>query len=368
MRVTILGRHFPPAMSGIGDHTDLLASELARRGATVTVVCSPPAESRASFAVHPVVQRWDAAGYPGIARAVAATHPDAILWQYNPFAVGRHGIALGVARLAKTLAASAPLIVFCHELWFPWGREGARGLLWALAQRAQAAGVLRAARRAIVTTESRERALRRYGPKIVRIPVGTNVEPRATEPAAARARLGIPADAFVVAHLGGLGPGRDPEPAFAALATLRARGLDAHLLLIGTTGPFRRPAAIEDGLHLTGPGTREELSAALSASDVYLHMDRAGPSAGRRTTLVAALAHGLPIVSYRGPDHASELIEGRSVVTVEPTPDALARALGELAANPDIRRALGRAARETFDANFAWTRIGERLMDVLSCR
>lgn len=368
MRITILSRHFPPAVSGIGDHTDMLASELARRGVVVSVVTSPGAEERSDVDVHGVVARWDGAGIVAIADAVAATKPDVVLWQYNPFSIGRRGVAPRAGALARMLARDAQLVVWFHELWFPWGRNGARGLVWAIAQRAQARGVLRAAHRWIVTTESREEELRmKSGGRVVRIPVGTSIEP-VREQGDARARLGIPHGSFLVAHFGSVGPGRDLGPAFDAFRRLRERGIDARLLLIGATGPFTPPADLAGAIHTTGPASRAEVSAALRAADVYLHADHAGPSVGRRTTIVAALAHGLPLVSYEGPDRASELSNGRDCLLVAADGDALARALAGLASDRGRALAIGDEGRRTYEEYFSWSRIGDAVLRVCTGR
>src|SRR5438309_2343972 len=172
MRVTVLTKGFPPQMSGIGDHTDHLSAELSRRGIAVTVVCAPPADPREAFDVRGVLSEWNPAA---IEAAVAETKPDVVVWQYNPFSVGRRGIPFGAARTARALARTAPLVVFFHALGFPWGRNGARGLVWAITQRAQARGVIDAAAATIVTTERREADLKGRGVRILRrIPIGPN--------------------------------------------------------------------------------------------------------------------------------------------------------------------------------------------------
>jgi len=369
MRVAILGREFPPTIGGIADYTDLVAAELSRRGMTVTVVCAPPAEQRASFVVSPNAERWDAAGIPGTIRAIEQAAPDAILWQYNPFNLGRHGIALRAApKLARELSKRARLIVIAHELWFPWGRGGLKGLAWALAQRYETKRVLRRAHAIVVTTASREAALKqRYGERVARIPVGTNIEPREAT-IDARARFEIPHDAFVIAHFGTAGPGKHLGPAFDALSELRARGIDARLVLAGKTGMPPVPEALTEVVHFTGVLARTDLSALLQTADCYLHPDPSGPSAGRRGSLVAALAHALPIVAYRGPDHEPELVDGENVVLCAPDGGELAATLEKIRRDPDFARRIGRSGRRTFDRTFSWTRIGEHLQGVLQDR
>ena len=360
MRLTILGRDFPPTIGGIADHTDLLAEELARRGIAVTVVCGAPADERARFDVRAAIDRWDTAGVPAIVAAVRATEPDAILWQYNPFNYGARGVpGRAPEEIALSLRSVARLVVMAHELWFPWGRAGVRGLAWATTQRIATYGVLRDAHAVVVTTAKREHELKRFGPKLHRIPVGSNIEPRAPQPGT-RAMLGIDDGAFVAVHLGTAGPGKDLEPAFSAFRGLRDR---AHLVLAGRGGAADVPRDLQDRVHVTGEKSREEISAILRAADCYLHPDHSGPSAGRRGSLVAALAHELPIVAFDGPDREPELVDGENVVIA--SPDSLTSALERLRVQPDLARKIGRSGRTLFERSFSWTRIAERLLPVL---
>jgi glycosyltransferase involved in cell wall biosynthesis len=360
MRVTILGRDFPPTIGGIADYTDLVATELAKRGVAVSVVCAPPAERRASFEVVESVDRWDAAGVPSIVRAVQDTAPEAILWQYNPFNLGRHGVALRAApMLAKRLSRVARLVVVAHELWFPWGRGGARGLVWAAAQRIETRAVLRRARTVVVTTPARERALAKFDP--VRIPVGTNVEPRPAE-RDMRAALEIPRESFLIAHFGTAGPGKDLAPAFSALRELSGHGIDARLVLAGKGSDAAVPEDLQERVRVTGVISRAAISALLQAADCYLHPDRSGPSVGRRGSLVAAIAHATPVVAYDGPDRDPGLADGENILIAHP--DALTNALMRLR-DPDVARRIGRNGRHLFDKTYSWTRIGDSLMGVL---
>jgi glycosyltransferase involved in cell wall biosynthesis len=345
MRVTIVGRDFPPRPGGIADHTDRLATSLALLGHSVSVVCAPPADHRDAFDVYATVDE-------DLIMLVRTTRPEAIVWQYNPFSIGSRGMANGAGARAHALAAIAPLTVFFHEMWFPWGRNGLRGLLWAIAQRRQGRAVLRACTHAIVTTPEREAQARR---PVHRIPVGTNIDPVTDSKPSARALLGIPAGAYVVAHLGGTGPGRDLVPVSEAVGTIG--GL---LYLVGETGPDR-----PTGDHVWAPGREdpERLSLALRAADVYVHADPVGASAGRRTSLVAALAHSLPVVAYAGPQCAPEL----AGVIIEVPRDArdVAEALVRLRDDPGERLRSGLRNRQIFDEHFSWRRIAEDVEHVL---
>jgi glycosyltransferase involved in cell wall biosynthesis len=360
MKVVFLTKDFPPTASGIGDYADRLATELAGRGVEVTVVCSYPADAARPFAVKPSVDRWDAAGVDSIIAAVAEAKPDAILWNYNPFQVGHRGVAPSAPRLARSLAKIAPLVVVLHELWYPWGRNGLKGLVWAVAQRLQLRGVLAAAAKAIVTTERRRAHLARRFPNasVQMIPVGATV-PETGVPNGTRASLGIPADAFVLAHLGAIGEGRSLKPALEALETLRARGEDIRLVLVGRTG-IAVPRA--EGVHATGILDHAGVSSALQASNAYLFAEPTGPTS-RKTSLLAALEHGLPVVAYRGRDGEPQFAE--SALLVEPDAKAIASAVRRLRIDPAYAKSLGQAARNLADARYSWRAITDAFIRLL---
>lgn len=364
MRLAIISRDMPPAVGGIGDHTGLLAQELAARAHEVVVLCSPPADARADIDVRPVIPAFNAKTVGVIDAALADAHPDAILWQYNPFTIGRKGIGPSARRIARTMARHAPLVLVAHELWFPWGRQALRGVAWAVAQRLETAAVVRASRRVVVTTESRLATLDRWFPKrrddVSLIPISATIEP---DPARGtngmRTRFGLDESSFVLAHVGSAGPGRDFGPAFEALRRLRAEGVDARLLLIGRGGNTDIPPGIEGAVTSTGVLEREEVSLALHSADAYVFCEPSGPAAGRKTSLLAALAHGLPVVAYAGRDRDSGLRNGENVMLVEPRTDAVTRALRELARDASLRVRLGRGARRLYDERFAWPVAGE---------
>lgn len=357
MRLAILSRDAPPTTGGIADHTALLASSLALAGDTVTLVTRGPADTIPGVTVvsHP---RFDTAPVRAIAGQLAAANPEAIIWAYNPFSFGARGLARRGPRIANAIRGATParLIVFAHELWFPPGREGMKGLLWQFAQRRAGHKIIRAADAVIVTTPDRLAELAALGIDATLIPVGSNL-PDAVEPAS-RADLGIPPEAFLVAHLGGVGPGRDLATGLAAIEAEPR----AHLLLIGDTGPL---PALPERVHATGRLDALSAAAALAAADAYLHLDPVGPTPGRRTTLAAALQAGLPILGFAGEQTDSAMAPASRLVPPGDAP-ALAEEIRTLIDNRAEAARLGACARTIFQRDLTWPRITELIQRV--CR
>jgi glycosyltransferase involved in cell wall biosynthesis len=366
LRIAILSRDFPPKIGGVGDHTDILARELSARGHQVHAVTLQPAEHRQSFVVH-ACSAWDLdAGWSrDVSAALDAIAPDVVLWQYNPFSIGRRGVPLNAGRLTRALARRARLVVHFHEQWFPWGRGGARGLVWALTQRAAARAVVRAAHASIATTEPRAEALKRMGARsVARIPVGANFPVPDVSKADARASLGIAPEAFVLAHLGGTGHGHEMRPVLDALRIARARGVAVELLLVGKGS---ETLAGREFVRTTGTLPHAEVGRALRAADAYIHPDPSGPAPGRRGALVAALSQALPLIAFRGPEQAPQLTDA-NMLLVEPTAQAVAEAVERLARDPGLSARLAAAIRETHETEFSWGRIAERVERVCADR
>ncbi|HDH10002.1 MAG TPA: glycosyltransferase, partial [Chloroflexi bacterium] len=116
---------------------------------------------------------------------------------------------------------------------------------------------------------------------------------------------------------------------------------------------------LADRVLWTGYTPPEEVSANLLASDVCVLPYRDGASF-RRGSFMAALAHGLPIVSTRPRVDTPELRHGENILFVPPdSPTALAGAIARLAEDPALRRRLGEGAAK-LARNFTWEEIARK--------
>jgi len=126
-----------------------------------------------------------------------------------------------------------------------------------------------------------------------------------------------------------------------------------------------RELGLADQLLWTGYVNDEEVSANLLASDICVLPYKDGVSL-RRGSLMAALAHGLPIISTRPSIQVKELIEGENIVLVPPDDvGALVAKIQELAASEGLRRRLGEGAKRLSEA-FSWERIAGKTVTLYS--
>jgi glycosyltransferase involved in cell wall biosynthesis len=199
----------------------------------------------------------------------------------------------------------------------------------------------------------------------------------ALERAAARRRLGLPADAAVVGSVGVPDWRKDPEHLLRAVAQLADRpGGAPHVVWIGGD-----PTST-DGIHLADEAARLGLSdrvvhvahlddprAVLSALDVFALPAR--EDAMPLAVLEAAAAE-LPVVAFRTGGAAGLCDAGAGTAVDYPRTDALAAAIATYLDDPDLARRTGRAGRALVEADHGApagvARISAALRSVLDGR
>ncbi|WP_226358062.1 D-inositol-3-phosphate glycosyltransferase [Pseudonocardia sp. ICBG601] len=211
--------------------------------------------------------------------------------------------------------------------------------------------------------------------RTVTIPPGVDTDRfRPGDRAAARAELGLPAEAVVLAFVGRIQRLKAPDVLLRAAAELVARvpGLRERLVVLVAGGP--------SGSGLAEPTSLHELAAELGITDLVRFLPpRAGdelvtvyraadvvavPSHNESFGLVAleAQACGTPVVATRVGGLPVAVAEGRSglLVTGHDISD-WADALGEFALDPGRREQMGRTAA-THAHRFSWDRTTDALL------
>lgn len=271
----------------------------------------------------------------------------------------RHRLRRLFAQLAAFQAHGGRVAYTVHNL-DPHEDPGAADR-WAIAHMLRVADVLH-----VHDHATAEALAARFGRRkgVIVVPHGHYVDsyPNTISRAAARARLGVPEDAFAYVCLGLLRPYKGLEeliPAFRGLA-----GADLRLLLAG------QPAAAEYLATLTaliGADPRiqltprlvppEELQVYFNAADICVLPYRQITTSG---AALLAFSFGLPIIAP-AIGAFPNLIVGHRGILYDPTqPHALARALDQ------ARTAEARSAQAEILAwvkQFAWDAIGAQLLE-----
>jgi glycosyltransferase involved in cell wall biosynthesis len=150
-----------------------------------------------------------------------------------------------------------------------------------------------------------------------------------------------------------------------ALRALAAIGQRVLVLNLGAGAAALPPV---ETIPVVSPGwlTSDVLAEHLGAADLFLSPLADGASM-RRTTIAAALQHGLPVVSTDGylSDRRLRAVDsGIEMVRVD-DPSAFASAAASLACDPCERERRSRDARRAYTSIWAWPRIVEDLVDLL---
>jgi len=98
-------------------------------------------------------------------------------------------------------------------------------------------------------------------------------------------------------------------------------------------------------------GARSDVPACIDAMDVVVHSSTRREPFGR--VLIEAMALGRPLIAPREGGPREIVVDGETGLLVQPRDaGALADAITRLVTDPELRRAMGRAARARVDAVF----------------
>jgi glycosyltransferase involved in cell wall biosynthesis len=374
MKICYITAEYPPLMGGVGDYVRHLSRKMVARRHDVTVVTSdglglkPPAEENGSPRVLAVIRKWNLLGLPRLLGTLKAVDADVYVLEYVVYMYGRGGVAPWLFPFfwAFKRRVKRPLVLNVHETFRP-KRRGLKGTVLSYISFLIFKAAVKGSKLAVVTNAYRERLVSRLSAgdprRVVRIPVGANILP-----VNGRKRRYDSARNLRVATFGIWNGDRALEDVVRAVGSMTLRN-SIRLSIVGAFGNdadrvagVRRLCA-ESGLagrvEITGSLPPGQVSDYLSRTDVFVSPEAGGPS-GRRGSLLAALAHGLPVVAYDGREREGVFRDGDNIVLVpEGDVAALAVALDRLAADGVLRRALGARARATFEERFAWPRIAE---------
>lgn len=182
------------------------------------------------------------------------------------------------------------------------------------------------------------------------VPMGVPLPP-AIPRDQARARLGLPADALILASFGHINPFKRVDVALRAFKTLRAEREQAHYLLVGSVSPIYNVraavarAGLQDAVTVTGYVDRRAFEDYVAAADICLNLRH--PTAGETSaSLLRLLGAGKPTLVTASGSFA-ELPPGVAAqVDLDGSEGELILAYCRLlAARPDLAAAMGAAAR-----------------------
>lgn len=371
MRICLLTARVPPVRCGVGDYSVQLGNYFVSRGDEVVLLTTREQSSSVSgacFAVRSALPSWKLKGMRALWREIHAIRPDVILVQWVPYLYSRTGTNLVFPLTIAALAAKGLRIqVVVHEPWVAFGPWSSfvTGPIHRLAL-----GILvTASKKVSVSIEKWRDLLRSRFPwkksAIDCVPVGSNIP--VTQSGArmsTRRSAGIKDDAVAMGIFSLHGSGKAFSFVEAAHRDLAERGDRFRMVVIGATAEEAALALPETArdvrCQVTGYLSAEEISKWLQAVDVLLAPFVDGVS-GRRGTVLAGLAHGLPVVTTRG-RLTDRLFDSSPLVLSDANPAAFSQEVLSLVQDPRRRAEMATEARAFFDAHFSWQRVGEAIL------
>jgi glycosyltransferase involved in cell wall biosynthesis len=219
-----------------------------------------------------------------------------------------------------------------------------------------------------VSTAEYGRQLRRHLRlrRVHHLGVGSNLPDMRSFRDVSREQLGISEGTIALTAFGTGHPSRLMHYVAEAAARIRDSGHNVVVLNLGAGA--RAPEGIDPSvrLHTPGPLAREVVARQLAAGDLFVAPFEDGVST-RRSSLMAALQHALPVIGTDGEVTDAILRRSSDALKLVPAgrPDLFAEAARRLAADPGGRRRLARAGRALYECFFDWPVIAARLIRIL---
>jgi glycosyltransferase involved in cell wall biosynthesis len=368
-RIAMITATYPPIPCGVGDYTALLAQAL---GATsdVTILTTDEVSGHSSDGVT-VIGAFSGKtprSTLGLVDKLEEIDPDVIVVQYDPYSYGaRYAfnpyLPYVMARLR--LRSRARLAAVVHETFVePSNVKRAVMTSW---QRAQLLVLGHAAHLLVFPVRGWVSRFRAWFPRtrLLHFPVGNNIPPIGVTREEAKRRLGISSDTLVLGLFGrGFPPSRWLRD---SVERLRRDGHEPLILHVGVGG-----AQVKDGsqglpARVVGLVSTAEASLHLSAMDIYAGHYPDGISS-RRTSALAAMAHGVPLVATAG-TATDELFfehDGKALLLVRSADGvAYTNAIAELANSASKRAQVGRRGAALVDEAFSWEAIASGILNAL---
>jgi glycosyltransferase involved in cell wall biosynthesis len=374
-RWQIVTGEYPPQDGGVSAYTRVLARGLAEAGDRVDVWaprCTMQTTSSLSdpgVSVHRLPDHFGPRSLHYLSRQLdTLADPARLLVQYVPHAFGWKALNVPFC-LWLQARHRLPVWIMFHEVAYPVGfdqslPENALGV----ATRWMATIAGRAADRIFVSIPAWQpivESLIGTRAPIVWLPVPSSVTPVDDPAGTAEVRSRVADGAPLVGHLGTYGRpiGRMLETSLRALLTMT----DCRALLLGRQGDAFGERLIathpEFADRVSAPGvlSDEDLSRHVAACDIMLQPYPDGVSS-RRTSVMAALAHGRPVVTTLG-RLSESLWSGTGAVVLAPAADAaaLGEAASALLCDTPRWAEMSARGRAVYEARFALRHTIERL-------
>lgn len=174
--------------------------------------------------------------------------------------------------------------------------------------------------------------------------------------------------------VGGMFPHRRYEDLIDAVVLLRARDIDARVVIVGTDETGRAYAAllrlrveergIAEKIIFAGTATHDTLLSHYHSSHIYLspnHLQSWG------LAVFEAMATGLPVIVSKTAGASEVLTDHENALLVDPkSPEQIAHAVQELIDNPELYQKLSQEGRAFVQREISWEKYARQMAEIFS--
>ena len=353
-RVTVISGTWPPMRCGIAPYSRNLSLGLKSEGHGVQVVTGKGAVETQQLDLT-VVNDWRVTTMVRLFKRLRSNPPPHIIQLEHPTRATRTKLSAYLLPLIARIMTPQHRVVTTFHYLKPVSFKTALLRMFFLLPAATSHAI-------VVTTEMEARYARRFFRRklIEVIPAGLTFPiSRVTRETriATRQVLGFRESDFVVAYAGFLVPNKGIETLIRAMkqlpptTKLLAIGgtYDAGHSYLGRLKVAAERAGVEKRIVWMGEAPEADFGSLLSAADcAALPFDEGGCL--KRSTLLMALAAGLPVVTTDGPERDQVMRSGENLLLVPPRdPLTLADALSLLEKDDGLRKRLVESSREILD-------------------
>ena len=364
----IITGEYPPAIGGVSSYTELVAEGLAAAGDRVHVWCPGETETGGGDAngvtVHRVLGQLSAADLHRAGRQIDSfPAPRHVLVQWVPHAFGHRSMNVGFCFWLWRRARRGDRVdVMVHEPYFAFGEGGVRWTAAALVHRLMTTVLARAACRVWISIPAWEKRWRPYffgrNVPVAWLPVPSTLPAPRRDDASLPRQTRTDGGGLVVGYLGSYGSYARDTLSVVLPHVLKDAPTTTAVLLGKNGGDFSQHLtaanpALRSRILTKGTSSPACLAADVEACDLMIQPYPDGITS-RRTSAMAGLALGLPIVSTSG--HLTETIWAEhAAVALTPIGDhgAMASAALRLLSDDLERRRLGDRGRKLYAQRFA---------------
>jgi glycosyltransferase involved in cell wall biosynthesis len=359
----LISGEYPPQLGGVSDYTRMVARGLAAVGDCVQVWAPGAARPLArdpGVEVHPLPDHFGPHSLAILSRGLA--REGEMLVQYVPHAFGFKAMNLPFCAWLLMRRREAVTVVF-HEVAFPLRRrQPLRHNVLGVVTRVMALMVARSARRIFVTVPG---CIRLLQPMVsARLAIGWLPVP-STIPViddregirAVRLRYAFADGGLLIGHFGTYGEWIS-NMLLASLPAVLGEYPQAVALLMGANSEKFRAVMLREypqlaaRFHATGPLAASDTSRHIAACDLMVQPYQDGIS-GRRTSAMAGLSHGRPVVTTRGEATEALWSESGAVAMAEAGDAAeFAKVAGMMLGGEARREYLAEAGRRLYQQQF----------------